>query len=42
MIAIAKGADGDFKGLPHRVQSVFHHFRLVADGEPVRVHDREI
>lgn len=34
VVPVAQRPDGDFEGLPHRVQGVLHHLRLVADGEP--------
>lgn len=34
IVSVAECSDRDGEGLPHGVQSVLHHFRLVADGEP--------
>lgn len=33
IVPVAEGAHGDGEGLPHRVERVLHHLRLVADGE---------
>lgn len=35
IVSVAERPDRDGEGLPHRVQSVLHHFRLVADGKSV-------
>lgn len=34
IVAIAESSNRDGKGLPHRVQCVLDHLRLMADGEP--------
>lgn len=33
VVSVAQRSDGDFEGLPHWVQGVLHHLRLMADGE---------
>lgn len=34
IVSVTEGSDGDGEGLPHWVQSVLHHFSLVADSKP--------
>lgn len=36
IVPVAQRSDRDGEGLPHGVQRVLDHLRLVADGEPVR------
>lgn len=40
IVSVAERPDRDGEGLPHGVQSVLHHFRLVADGKPVHTGGR--
>lgn len=34
IVSVTEGSDRDGEGLPHWVQSVLHHFSLVADSKP--------
>lgn len=36
IVAVTQRPDRDFKSLPHRIQSILHHFCFVADGKSVR------
>lgn len=36
IVSVTQRPDRNFKRLPHRIQSIFHHFCFVADGIPVR------
>lgn len=35
IVSVAQGSNWNSEGLPHRVERVLDHLRLVADGEPV-------